>query len=77
MRPRLLCFFAYNPYLIDPVVTLPLTSVVSATRMVARLSIAACIFDPLWLELTGLRIVQIANETQGNLPFLTAFMVIL
>ena len=34
---RLVCFFGHDPCLIDSAVTLPLTSVVFATHMVARL----------------------------------------
>ena len=39
-------------------VTLPLTSVVSATRMVARLSNARCMFNSCWLELTSLKMAN-------------------
>src|ERR1700748_2244594 len=36
MRPRLLCLLARDPSLIKPAVTLPLTSVLSATRKLFR-----------------------------------------
>ena len=54
--------------LIDSAVTLPLTSVVSATCMVARLSTARCIFDSIWLELTSLDIAGDGPQSSVTAP---------
>ena len=54
MRHRLLSLLARDPSLIKPAVSLPLTFVVSATRMVVRLCTTRCIFISFWLELTSL-----------------------